>query len=90
MSSEESVKPAAAAAEKPGFYISEGPVRKPQYPPTIPNLKVAQLIESYLDEVAKDSNLSVAKFMTLTESFSELPRDSDDCLYRAIDSYLKV
>jgi hypothetical protein len=28
--------------------------------------------------------------MTLTESFSELPRDSDDCLYRAIDSYLKV
>jgi hypothetical protein len=89
MSSEESVKP-ATAAEKPGFYISEGPVRKPQYPPTIPNLKVAQLIESYLDEVAKDSNLSVAKFMTLTESFSELPRDSDDCLYRAIDSYLKV
>ncbi|CAK9868112.1 unnamed protein product [Sphagnum jensenii] len=83
MSSEESIKPPTK-----GFYPVEGPVRKLQYPPTIRNLKVAELMESYLEEIAKDSNLPVAKFMALIDSFSELPRDSDNCLYRTIDVYL--
>lgn len=47
-------------------------------------------MESYLEEIAKDSNLPVAKFMALIDSFSELPRDSDNCLYRTIDVYLTV
>jgi hypothetical protein len=85
MSSEESIKPPTK-----GFYPVEGPVRKLQYPPTIRNLKVAELMESYLEEIAKDSNLPVAKFMALIDSFSELPRDSDNCLYRTIDVYLTV
>ncbi|MCO5612527.1 hypothetical protein L7F22_066795 [Adiantum nelumboides] len=53
-------------------------------------IKVAKLIDSYLAEVARDANLSVAKFQALAEELPEYARACDDGLYRAIDTYLKA
>ncbi|KAI5080927.1 hypothetical protein GOP47_0004110 [Adiantum capillus-veneris] len=53
-------------------------------------IKVAKLIDSYLAEVARDANLSVAKFQALAEELPEYARTCDDGLYRAIDTYLKA
>ncbi|KAH7444869.1 hypothetical protein KP509_02G094700 [Ceratopteris richardii] len=55
-----------------------------------PKMKVAKLIDSYLAEVARDANMSVAKFEALAEEFPEYVRACDDGLYRAIDTYLKA
>lgn len=51
--------------------------------------KVAKLIDSYLAEIARDPNLSVAKFLQLAESIPDFARPFHDGLYRAIDMYLK-
>lgn len=53
-------------------------------------LMVAKLIDVYLAEIAKDRNLSVAKFVDLAELVSGISRPAHDGLYRAIDMYLKV
>ncbi len=53
-------------------------------------MKVAKLVESYLAEVARDKKLPVTKFQALAEALPEFMRISDDGLYRAIDTYLKV
>ena len=47
-------------------------------------------MDSYLTEVSRDRNLSLTKFQVLAEALPESARTSDDGLYRAIDSYLKV
>jgi len=52
--------------------------------------RVARLVDSYLTEVSRDRNLSLTKFQVLAEALPESARTSDDGLYRAIDSYLKV
>ncbi|MCH95732.1 root phototropism protein 3-like, partial [Trifolium medium] len=52
--------------------------------------RVARLVDSYLTEVSRDRNLSLTKFQVLAEALPESARVSDDGLYRAIDSYLKV
>ena len=52
--------------------------------------RVARLVDSYLTEVSRDRNLSLTKFQVLAEALPELARTSDDGLYRAVDSYLKV
>jgi len=52
--------------------------------------RVARLVDSYLTEVSRDRNLSSTKFQVLAEALPESARVSDDGLYRAIDSYLKV
>lgn len=51
---------------------------------------VAKLVDSYLVEVARDPNVSLAKFQGLAESLPENARTCDDGLYRAIDTYLKT
>lgn len=52
-------------------------------------IKVAKLIDGYLAEIARDLNLSLAKFVTLAETVPEFARPVHDGLYRAIDIYLK-
>ncbi|CAN4083010.1 unnamed protein product [Withania somnifera] len=52
-------------------------------------VKVARVIDGYLAEVSRDSNLPLTKFVNLAEMVSCFPRPSHDGIYRAIDMYLK-
>lgn len=73
------------------FYVTEGPTgRRFQLPLTTMNFKVAQLLETYLEEVAKDSSIPLGRFISLADLVAEFPRDSDDALYKAIDTFLRV
>jgi len=56
----------------------------------IPITMVANLIDSYLAEVASDVNLKLAKFQSLAAVVPDYARPIDDGIYRAIDIYLKV
>ncbi|KAG0571034.1 hypothetical protein KC19_6G206900 [Ceratodon purpureus] len=85
---EESVK-LDSRFEKSKFFSTEGPTRRPQLPPTSSNLKVARLLETFLEEVAKDSSIPIGKFVALADLFLDFPRESDDCVYRAIDAFLR-
>lgn len=53
-------------------------------------IKVAKLIDSYLAEAAVDSNLTLQEFASLAGALPSHARSTDDGLYRAIDTYLKV
>ncbi|GMH23124.1 hypothetical protein Nepgr_024967 [Nepenthes gracilis] len=53
-------------------------------------LKVGQLIDAYLAEIAPDPSLSLQKFTSLIEIFPDYARVIDDGLYRAVDIYLKA
>ncbi|XP_058728940.1 root phototropism protein 3-like [Vicia villosa] len=53
-------------------------------------VKVAKLVDSYLAEAAVDANLSLDEFVTLAGSLPSHARNTDDGLYRAIDTYLKA
>ena len=53
-------------------------------------LKVAKLVDCYLAEAAVDTNLSLSEFVTLAGALPSHARATDDGLYRAIDTYLKV
>lgn len=53
-------------------------------------LKVAKLVDRYLQEVARDVNLPLSKFTSMAESVPEFARLDHDDLYKAIDIYLKV
>jgi hypothetical protein len=53
-------------------------------------IKVAKLVDSYLAEAAVDSNLNLAEFVALAGALPSHSRATDDGLYRAIDTYLKV
>ncbi|KAE8701582.1 BTB/POZ domain-containing protein NPY1 [Hibiscus syriacus] len=50
---------------------------------------VGKLIDGYLQKIAYDPNLSIASFIDLSRSISELARPVHDGLYKAIDIYLK-
>lgn len=77
--------------KKPFYAVTESPSNQRfQLPPTTANFKVAQLLETYLDEISKDSSIPLEKFIMLAELFTEFPRDSDDSIYRAIDGFLRV
>ncbi|KAL3813667.1 hypothetical protein ACJIZ3_014935 [Penstemon smallii] len=52
-------------------------------------IKVARLVDCYLFEAAKDSSLTLSRFVDLAEMVSSFPRSTHDGLYRAIDMYLK-
>ncbi|KAG8383237.1 hypothetical protein BUALT_Bualt05G0163500 [Buddleja alternifolia] len=52
-------------------------------------LKVAKLVDQYLQEIAKDKNLHLSKFITVAEAIPEFARLDHDDLYKAIDIYLK-
>ncbi|KAL0806838.1 hypothetical protein Bca101_099330 [Brassica carinata] len=53
-------------------------------------LKVAKLVDGYLQQIARDVSLPLSKFVSLAESVPEFSRLDHDDLYRAIDIYLKV
>ncbi|XP_057507839.1 BTB/POZ domain-containing protein At1g67900-like isoform X1 [Actinidia eriantha] len=53
-------------------------------------LKVAKLVDRYLQEVARDVNLPLSKFIALAEAVPDFARLDHDDLYRAIDIYLKA
>ncbi|XP_017614167.1 BTB/POZ domain-containing protein At1g03010 isoform X1 [Gossypium arboreum] len=53
-------------------------------------LKVSKLLDSYLAEVALDTNLSPSKFIALAELLPDHARIVSDGLYRAVDIFLKV
>lgn len=53
-------------------------------------LIVANLVDGYLSEIAKDPNLPLPSFVDLAELVSGISRPGHDGLYRAIDMYLKV
>lgn len=53
-------------------------------------LAISKLLDNYLAEIARDPKLPVTKFQFLAQSLPENARTSDDGLYRAIDTYLKV
>ncbi|KAF5741101.1 BTB/POZ domain-containing protein [Tripterygium wilfordii] len=53
-------------------------------------LKVAKLVDGYLQEIARDVNLPLSKFIAVSESIPEFSRLDHDDLYRAIDIYLKA
>lgn len=53
-------------------------------------LKVSKLLDSYMAEIALDSNLSPAKFIALAELLPDHARVATDGLYRAVDVFLKV
>ncbi|KAL6505452.1 hypothetical protein OROHE_022831 [Orobanche hederae] len=52
-------------------------------------LKVAKLVDSYLQEIAKDENLPLSKFIAIAEVIPGYARVEHDHLYKAIDIYLK-
>lgn len=76
--------------EKKSWAVFDGTQMKPPPAPQSGKLKVAKLLDSYLAEVARDSKLPLRKFQALAEVLPEYSRLSDDGLYRAIDTYLKV
>ncbi|KAK9276411.1 hypothetical protein L1049_005944 [Liquidambar formosana] len=53
-------------------------------------LRVAKLVDGYLQEIARDMNLPLSKVITIAESVPEFARLDHDDLYRAIDIYLKA
>ncbi|CAN6289457.1 unnamed protein product [Urochloa humidicola] len=53
-------------------------------------VKAAKLLDSYLAEVALDSNIAPAKFTSLAELLPDHARLVTDGLYRAVDIFLKV
>ncbi|PPD69923.1 hypothetical protein GOBAR_DD33199 [Gossypium barbadense] len=52
-------------------------------------LSVGKVIDGYLEEIARDPNLSLASFIDLARSIPEFARPVHDGLYKAIDMYLK-
>uniref|UniRef100_A0A2P2LJW9 NPH3 domain-containing protein n=2 Tax=Rhizophora mucronata TaxID=61149 RepID=A0A2P2LJW9_RHIMU len=56
----------------------------------VSKLKVAKLVDGYLQEIAHDVNLPLSKFIALAESIPDFSRLDHDDLYRAIDIYLKA
>ncbi|GMN41553.1 hypothetical protein TIFTF001_010772 [Ficus carica] len=53
-------------------------------------LKVAKLVDGYLQEIAREANLPLSKFIALAESIPDFSRIDHDDIYRAIDIYLKA
>uniref|UniRef100_A0A6N2LHA3 NPH3 domain-containing protein n=1 Tax=Salix viminalis TaxID=40686 RepID=A0A6N2LHA3_SALVM len=53
-------------------------------------LKVAKLVDGYLQKISRDVNLPLSKFIALAEAIPYFSRLDHDDLYRAIDIYLKA
>ncbi|XP_042500460.1 BTB/POZ domain-containing protein At1g67900 [Macadamia integrifolia] len=53
-------------------------------------LKVAKLVDGYLQEIARDVHLPLSKVIAFAEAIPDFARPDHDDLYRAIDIYLKA
>ncbi|ONK63452.1 uncharacterized protein A4U43_C07F15300 [Asparagus officinalis] len=62
----------------------------PRSPKQSTMLKVSKLLDSYLVEIALDSNLTASKFIAIVELLPDHARAVNDGLYRAVDIFLKV
>ncbi|WOL11834.1 BTB/POZ domain-containing protein [Canna indica] len=70
-----------------GCFELESPARSPKQSLVA---KVSKLLDSYLAEIALDSNLTPSKFIALAELLPDHARVVNDGLYRAVDIFLKV
>lgn len=52
-------------------------------------LKVAKLVDAFLQKIADDKNLPLSKFVAIAEAVPEFARLDHDDLYKAVDLYLK-
>ncbi|KAF6166274.1 hypothetical protein GIB67_008702 [Kingdonia uniflora] len=52
-------------------------------------LRVAKLVDGYLQEIARDVSLPLAKLIALVEAIPDFARIEHDDLYKAIDIFLK-
>ncbi|KAK4373176.1 hypothetical protein RND71_008560 [Anisodus tanguticus] len=52
-------------------------------------LKVAKVVDGYLQQIAREEKLPLSKFISIAEAIPEFSRLDHDDLYRAIDIYLK-
>ncbi|XP_076889327.1 BTB/POZ domain-containing protein At1g67900-like [Bidens hawaiensis] len=52
-------------------------------------IKVSKLVDGYLQEIARDVNVPLSKFIALTKAVPESARLKHDDLYKSIDLYLK-
>ncbi|XP_054817551.1 BTB/POZ domain-containing protein NPY1 isoform X2 [Prosopis cineraria] len=52
-------------------------------------VKIGQLVDNFLVEIAHDPNLSLSRFVDLSQTVPVFARPNHDGLYRAIDIYLK-
>jgi hypothetical protein len=68
----------------------EDGVDSPRSPKQSVLAKAAKLLDSYLAEVALDSNLLPSRFISLAELLPDHARIVTDGLYRAVDIFLKV
>ncbi|TVU47056.1 hypothetical protein EJB05_06634, partial [Eragrostis curvula] len=73
------------ASEEDGFDQYDSP-RSPKQSLLV---KAAKLLDSYLAEVALDSNLAPSKFISLAELLPDHARVVTDGIYRAVDIFLK-
>ncbi|KAJ6805488.1 BTB/POZ domain-containing protein NPY2-like [Iris pallida] len=64
-------------------------VRSPVFVAASAKLAVANLLDGYLAEIAKDPNLPISKFIEVAEMVSGSSRPVHDGLYKAIDTFLK-
>lgn len=53
-------------------------------------LRVAKLVDCYLQEIARDANLPMEKVIALAEAVPDFARPDHDDLYKVIDIYLRV
>ncbi|KAJ0566360.1 putative NPH3 domain-containing protein [Helianthus annuus] len=53
-------------------------------------IRVSKLVDGYLQEIARDVNVPLSKFIALIEAVPRLARLKHDDLYGAIDIYLKT
>ncbi|GAB2280519.1 hypothetical protein Dimus_015145 [Dionaea muscipula] len=53
-------------------------------------LRVAKLVDGYLQEIAGDPNLPLSKMVAVAEAIPDYARADHDHLYKAIDIYLKA
>ncbi|XP_027367631.1 BTB/POZ domain-containing protein At5g03250-like [Abrus precatorius] len=78
-----------ATASTSPCITEEGPLM-PGADALSPMTMVANLIDSYLAEVALDVNLKLPKFQALASAIPDYARPLEDDLYHAIDVYLKA
>lgn len=82
--------PAMSVKNDKQLHVFENGVSRPPTTPTMSKSKVAKLMDAYLAEVARDSNLPLARFQNFAEAVPQFSRATDDGLYRAVDTYLKA
>lgn len=83
-------RPRSRSRSAEGFDLELQESRKRSSVSHSSKLKVAKLVDEYLQQIAKDKNLPLSKFIGMAESIPGFSRLDHDDLYKAIDIYLKM